>query len=100
TPTSEEIAQIGVANQTEPLAQQASGPFVVIEGQIQKVGMARLDNAYTLTGNHLSIASSVGSHVIETLDANSAVLSSLAFTPQFRSLDGNFELDQTGFSFA
>lgn len=78
----------------------AAENFVIIQGQVRKNGIGSLANCYTVMGEGLASPSGDGSYVIETLDGNATVLNRLAFTPEFRLLHSDVELEAADFSFA
>lgn len=94
-------ANATAAEAPDTLAEAAAADnFVIVQGQIRKNGAAEFTTCYTLTGAGLASAADNGDYVIETLDANAAVLNSLSFTPNFRPTDSDVDLDAASFSYA
>ncbi len=89
------------AEAPDTLAEAAAADnFVIVQGQIRKNGAGEFTTCYTLTGAGLASAAGNGDYVIETLDANAAVLGSLSFAPNFRPTDSDVDLDAASFSYA
>ena len=88
------------SSQTQRTEARAAGNFVIVQGTVNKNGSARLNNCYTLTLTEAENTPTSGNYVIETLDANSAVISSLNFTPEFRLPHLDLEREQSDFNFA
>ncbi len=81
-------------------ARNVTGSFVVAQGQVSKNGTASFGNCYTLTLTDPENTLTPGDYVLETVDANAAVLSSLNFAPDFRLPHAEQEVEKFGFNFA
>jgi uncharacterized protein (TIGR03437 family) len=94
-------ANATAAEAQDALAEAAAADnFVIVQGQVRKNGAAEFTTCYTLTGAGLADDAGNGDYVIETLDANAAVLGSLSFTPSFRPTDSDVDLEAASFSYA
>ncbi|MEP7270242.1 MAG: BACON domain-containing carbohydrate-binding protein [Acidobacteriota bacterium] len=86
--------------QQQQAAQNAAGNYVIVQGQVNKNGTASFGNCYTLPLADPENSLEPGSYVLETLDANSAILNSSNFTPKFKAPHLALELERSDFSFA
>jgi uncharacterized protein (TIGR03437 family) len=86
--------------QVERTDQNAAGNFVIVQGQVNKNGTASFESCNTLALTNPENTTAPGNYVIETLDANSVVLSSLSFDPEFRVPHLEIEREQSSFNLA